>query len=290
MKITPIEIRQKTFEKHFRGYDKEEVNAFLITLSQEWEKVIDENKEYRFRLDAAEKEIKKLREVENSLYKTLKTAEDTGATLIAQAQKTAELNMKESQMKAEVTINDAKMKAKSIIEEAESRARTALEDMQNELRDLERHYKNLEAYRDNLISDLKHFSGDLNEKINRAYSQIKRMNFDIHLKDYTIPASKPKALEYTSEVKEETSSGPKEERVEQADDTFKNVYETPIVKEDPIVAPAPTVQHEPDEIVEEKLEGQNVPVEPVPVTKVESFIEKEPEKITSKSFFDTLDI
>jgi cell division initiation protein len=290
MKITPIEIRQKTFEKHFRGYDKEEVNAFLITLSQEWEKINDENKEYKFRLDAAEREIRKLREVENSLYKTLKTAEDTGATLIAQAQKTAELNIKESKMKAESAINEAKMKAKSIIEEAELRARTALEDMQNELRDLERHYKNLEAYRDNLISDLKHFSGDLNEKINRAYSQIKRMNFDIHLKDYTIPASKPKTLEYNQEAREEKNEGPKEERVERADSTFKNVYEAPLPKEDPIVAPAPEVHHPSEVFAEEKLEGQHVPVEPVPVTKVESFIEKEPEKTTSKSFFDSLDI
>ena len=52
MKITPIEIRQKTFEKHFRGYDKEEVNAFLLTLSQEWERLVDENKESRFRLES----------------------------------------------------------------------------------------------------------------------------------------------------------------------------------------------------------------------------------------------
>ena len=35
MKITPLEIRQKAFEKNFRGYNQDEVNAFLQTLSQE---------------------------------------------------------------------------------------------------------------------------------------------------------------------------------------------------------------------------------------------------------------
>ena len=45
MKITPLEIRQKAFEKNFRGYNQDEVNAFLQTLSQEWERVGDENKE-----------------------------------------------------------------------------------------------------------------------------------------------------------------------------------------------------------------------------------------------------
>ena len=55
MKITPIEIRQKTFDKAFRGLDKEEVNAFLLTLSQQWEKVQDENKDLRLKLEAMTK-------------------------------------------------------------------------------------------------------------------------------------------------------------------------------------------------------------------------------------------
>src|SRR5689334_10007246 len=101
MKITPIEIRQKSFEKVFRGYDKEEVDAFLLSLSQEWERVIDENKEYRIKLEVAEREVKKLREVETSLYKTLKTAEDTSTHLVEQATKSAEMQMKEAQVKAD---------------------------------------------------------------------------------------------------------------------------------------------------------------------------------------------
>ena len=32
MNITPLEIRQKEFEKGFRGYDKDEVKAFFLFL------------------------------------------------------------------------------------------------------------------------------------------------------------------------------------------------------------------------------------------------------------------
>ena len=60
MKITPLDIRQKTFEKAFRGLDKEEVTAFLVTLSQEWEKLMDENKELSIKLNSSEKEVEKL--------------------------------------------------------------------------------------------------------------------------------------------------------------------------------------------------------------------------------------
>ena len=35
--ITPIEIRKQSFRKSLRGYDTEEVHAFLQTLSDEWE-------------------------------------------------------------------------------------------------------------------------------------------------------------------------------------------------------------------------------------------------------------
>ncbi len=106
MKVTPLEIRKKSFEKVFRGYDKDEVNAFLVSLSQAWEKVMDQNKELTIKLESAEKEIGKLREIENSLFKTLKTAEDTGANMIEQANKTAELHMKETQMNIEALMND----------------------------------------------------------------------------------------------------------------------------------------------------------------------------------------
>lgn len=108
MRVSPLDIRQKTFEKNFRGYEKDEVNAFLLTLSQEWERILDENKELRLKLEATEREVTKLREVESSLYKTLKTAEDTGANVIEQARMSADLHMRESQMQAEAMLNEAK--------------------------------------------------------------------------------------------------------------------------------------------------------------------------------------
>ena len=119
MRVTPLDIRQKTFEKNFRGYEKDEVNAFLLTLSQEWERILDENKELRIKLEATEREVTKLREVESSLYKTLKTAEDTGANVIEQARMAADLHLRESQMQAEGILNEAKTKARNTIEESD---------------------------------------------------------------------------------------------------------------------------------------------------------------------------
>lgn len=181
MKVTPLEIRQKSFEKVFRGYDKDEVTAFLQTLSQEWERMVDEYKEMKFKLEASQEEVRKLREVESSLFKTLKTAEDTGSNMIDQAKKTADLHMRETQMKAEAVINESRTKAKSMIENAEHASKKIIESMEDEVKSLEQSYRALEDYRDTLIGDLKAIANGTLEKVERAQAQKERFVIENHI-------------------------------------------------------------------------------------------------------------
>ncbi len=200
MKVTPLEIRQKSFEKVFRGYDKDEVQAFLNSLSKEWEKLQDDFKEIKIKLEASEREVQKLREVESSLFKTLKTAEDTGASMIEQANKSAELHLKESQMNADALMSEAKSNARAMMEKAEINSREILAGMEEEVKSLEQSFRTIENYRDNLISELKSLSGDMLDKIEKLNAQKKYFKIeDFKLKakevarlkdDYTPP--KPK--------------------------------------------------------------------------------------------------
>ncbi len=181
MKITPLEIRQKTFEKTLRGYDKDEVYAFLQSLSQEWERTVDETKEMRIKSEATEREVSKLREVESSLFKTLKTAEDTGASVIEQANKAAELILRENQMNADALINEAKRRAKNTIEEAEAISKQMLVEMEDRLKSLGQHYKNLELHKENLLSDLKRLANETIDRIDRAKAASREFDPDQHL-------------------------------------------------------------------------------------------------------------
>jgi len=167
MKITPLEIRQKTFEKVFRGYDKDEVSAFLTSLSQEWERLIDEQKELNVRIETLGKEVNKLREVESSLFKTLKTAEDTGANLIEQAKKETELKIKESSIKSDEILNEAREMAKKLMHNAETKTRQILEEMLDHVKALENQYSKLYDLREKLIGQINHFSEELKERVNK---------------------------------------------------------------------------------------------------------------------------
>lgn len=182
MKITPLEIRQKTFEKAFRGLDKDEVNAFLLSLSHEWERMLDENKDYKVRCEKLEKEVQKLREVETTLFKTLKTAEDTGANLIDQANRTAQLHMKETQINSEGLMAEAQRRAKAIIEKADAQAREIVEEMSTEVKDLEESYRIIENQRENVVSQLRLLSGDVMEKVTKMKDNEASGGIESHLK------------------------------------------------------------------------------------------------------------
>lgn len=190
MKITPLEIRQKAFEKGFRGFNPDEVNAFLQTLSQEWERVLDEGKELRIKLEACEREVLKLREVESSLFKTLKTAEDTGANVIEQARQAADLNMRESQLKADAILNEAKVKARNTIEESEMKSKQSLVEMEDRLKAMVENYKKLESTRDELLLELKRISQDTIERVERIKSAQKNFDVDQHVNQSRIDVKK----------------------------------------------------------------------------------------------------
>jgi cell division initiation protein len=168
MKITPLDIRQKTFQKVLRGYEKEEVQAFLDNLSREWEKLIDENKEYKIRYEQAEKELRKLREVEDSLVSTLKTAQDTSAQLEDNAKRNAELEIKKAQVRVDSLLNEARWQAKSIIEESESKAKRIYQQLEEDIKSLERQYNQLYDQRNSLIEELRNFASEILDKANRA--------------------------------------------------------------------------------------------------------------------------
>ena len=229
MKITPLEIRQKTFEKKLRGYDKDEGNTFMLTLSQEWERMIDITKELKIKLETAEREVQKLREVESSLFKTLKTAEDTGANMIEQANKTAELHMRETQMNADAILNESKMKAKNMLEEAEAGSRKVIDDMERHIHDLYTIYRDLENHKDTLLAEIKHLSEDSLDRIKKLDSQITSINLDEQLNrinqfmsPHNIPES-PTHRKKPSSVKSPEETTKERENVKKSDSFFDEI-------------------------------------------------------------------
>ncbi len=172
MRITPLEIRQHTFEKNFRGYDAEAVDAFLLSLSQEWERYADEVKQLRQQFETTEREAFRMKEIESSLFKTLKAAEDTQKQINDQAHADAHSLVSNAQEESSAILSDARKQSARTIADAENRARYILEDAMNELKVLERDLKNMERYKDFLVVELKSYANDCIEKVSRFEEKV----------------------------------------------------------------------------------------------------------------------
>jgi cell division initiation protein len=250
MKISPLEIRQKTFEKNFRGYDKEEVDAFLLSLSQEWERVMDDARELKIRLQTAEKEVQKLREVESTLYKTLKTAEDTGANVVEQANKAAELLIKESQMNAESMMNDARTKSKNMVEEADEKAKNTLFNAQNKLNEIVMELKTLENHKQNVAHDLKQIANDVLDKASRIAGPTL-------LPDYSKMLTREEVKPETLKTIVEPISAPK-----------------PIIELSKVVEAITEISKSKLETKEPEIEDETTHIDPPKTSKSESFFDQ----------------
>lgn len=134
--ITPIEIRQHTFKKSLRGYDKEEVASFLNTLSVEWERLLEDHKRTKIDLEKTQANLDQLKEVESALHKTLLQAEQTSKATMENAKKDAELKVQEAEAKAKELVKSAmenRSKIEMQIDELISRRNEILQQLKSYL-------------------------------------------------------------------------------------------------------------------------------------------------------------
>jgi DivIVA domain-containing protein len=185
MKITPLEIRQHEFEKTFRGYNIEEVESFLVNLSQEWERVLNESKMLRMQLEIAEKEANKLREIEMTLYKTLKTAEDTSTMITDQANQQADKHIQETKLHNEKLLIDAQQKANGIIRQAEEQARYIKEEVLGDVKVLERDFRAMDHYKTNLLVQMRSLSTSTLEHVQRFEEKFDKEGVNAKFREAT---------------------------------------------------------------------------------------------------------
>src|SRR5437879_13363857 len=67
MKLTPLDIQQWEFKVRVRGYDRQEVQAFLRSVSQAVEQLVKENTQLKERAEHLERQVNDLRTTEATL-------------------------------------------------------------------------------------------------------------------------------------------------------------------------------------------------------------------------------
>jgi cell division initiation protein len=117
MRITPLDIQQKQFPMKFRGFDVEEVYAFLEVIREEMEDLLRENASLKESVQRTENQIKEYKDMETTLRETLLTAQQMVEDFKTNARKEAELIVKEAELKADSLLKQAQEKVIKIHED-----------------------------------------------------------------------------------------------------------------------------------------------------------------------------
>lgn len=178
--MTPLEIRQKSFEKNFRGYDKDEVSAYLNSIAEELENLIEEKKDIQRKLDQSEKESAKLRQVEEALFKTLKTAEDTGALIIEEANQAADHILQEARQSAEAMYDNARSQSQNLMQNAEAKSKEIMEDLKTDVSAMVSSYETMIHQRELVLKNLKKLAEDIEDHISVSQNDFKKVKIHAH--------------------------------------------------------------------------------------------------------------
>ena len=107
MKVTPLDLRQQRFKTVMRGYDRGEVQAFMLEVADDYENALRENDKLRqdvARLDAV---LAEHRGQERNLRNTLLTAQKHSDDIREHAQTEAGLVIREAEGQRDLLLQKA---------------------------------------------------------------------------------------------------------------------------------------------------------------------------------------
>lgn len=181
MKLTALEIKQQKFEKSLRGYEINEVNAFLNMVASEYENLVSRQRDLERDLAQLKDKLKHYERVESALHETLQTAKDT----------------------AEQRLAGARQEAKSRVEKAEHEAEAILRDANQQRQQVRQDIMRLLERRDDIIRGIRSYLDMASESLN-IFSRDDTGQFTLpgEPKAEAAPKSKskPKATEATAPV------------------------------------------------------------------------------------------
>ena len=135
MKLTPLDIRKQEFKKTMRGFDPEEVEAFLSMVADELELLIREKNQTNDELIKLRTQLKDYQRVEHTLRETLVKAQNTVDESRANSRREAEIIMHEAELQAEAILKEAREELMKLRHEI-SMVKTQKESFSNRLKHL----------------------------------------------------------------------------------------------------------------------------------------------------------
>ncbi|MFN7825577.1 MAG: DivIVA domain-containing protein [Pseudobdellovibrionaceae bacterium] len=127
MKITPIDIAHKSFNKKMFGLDENEVLDFMQNLAAQMEELIHDRNSLKELVREKEIQLNEFKERDQILKSTIATASQMSDRLRSDAEREAKLIIADAQQKAEIIVRDSRDSLRKIYNEISELKRARLQ-------------------------------------------------------------------------------------------------------------------------------------------------------------------
>lgn len=202
MIISSKDIKKRDFRKSLRGYDTDEVDAFLETVSNHYEKLIVENKNQAEKIKSLLQDIEIYKENELNLQRAIIKSQDLG----------------------EQIVENAKRKSDLIIREAELNARNIKHNVEEEILLRKHELEEIKLKNEKTFDDLRNFLSDKINELDEFFKNRKIITMDLTSVSGMNFNTMDSDLEIETElkpVKKISLAQPKNDRPDSFDDSFE---------------------------------------------------------------------
>jgi len=148
MKVTPLDLRQQRFKTVMRGYDRGEVQAFLLEVADDYENALREMDKLRTDVTKLDAVLAEHRGQERNLRNTLLTAQKHADEIKEHAQTEAGLIVREAEGQRDLLLQKAQGRLEDIQREIDA-LRHKRREVENDVESLVKHLTStLEFIRD----------------------------------------------------------------------------------------------------------------------------------------------
>lgn len=146
MKISPLDISQRTFGRRLRGFDRQEVEGFLALVASEFESALKELQSLKDEVRRMDEQLHELRGRERALQETMITAQKACEEIREAARKEAEITLSEAELQAEKIVQSAHQRYLRVVDDMSELKRQRAQFATSLRAVVEGHLKLLEAF------------------------------------------------------------------------------------------------------------------------------------------------
>jgi DivIVA domain-containing protein len=122
-RLTPLDVRTQQFVRSFRGYDRPQVDEFMLRVSEVLDRLLRENAQHEERLRSAQEQLRVYRDRERAMNEALIAAQQLRTETREQAVREAEQLLREARTEAERIVARARQDEQMVRDRADSAVR-----------------------------------------------------------------------------------------------------------------------------------------------------------------------